>query len=109
MRFLHLAAVLGTLALASAQAAADCACLCVDGTLKTICTAPDEVRANLGICGERANQGCPVSAEPLAPESYDPPDGAQNCRKVQVYDAKSDGYLAAKVCDVAPATAEPAG
>jgi hypothetical protein len=102
MRFLPVAFALCGLSLAPMQAAADCSCLCVDGTFRPICTSADEVVPNRGLCLARTTQACPRAPQ-AEPESFAPPvDGAENCRQAQVYDAAEGEYLPARVCDVMP-------
>ena len=82
---------------------ADCACFCVDGAAKTLCTAVEEAQASADACGARASQVCPVNLDPLEPQAYPAPaDGAVNCRDVQVFDGAAGQHTSLKVCDVQP-------
>ena len=103
MQFLPLLAVLAAVSLTPGGVSADCSCLCVDGAAKTVCTSSQEAAANTGLCQVQAStRACPEAPALSEPESYDPPvEGAANCRKAQIYDAATDGHLAARVCDVA--------
>jgi len=103
MRFLSVFCVFGALWLMSSSASADCSCLCVDGAPKTVCTSSEEAAASPNACLLQAsNRICPEAPALAEPQSYDAPvEGVVNCRKAQIYDAASDGHLAARVCDVA--------
>lgn len=93
--------LLAVVAFAAAPAAARCGCLCVNGSYTAICTAPEEVGGNRGICHARAGRGCPSEPPAEAPAAYAAPvEGVRNCRSAQVYDAAADAYVTARVCDV---------
>jgi hypothetical protein len=103
MRFLMIA-VLSGLALAPMSAAAECSCLCLDGSYQPVCTSAEEVGPNRGLCQAQASQGCPTPTQAAELERYDAPvDGVANCRQAQVYDAAAGDHVMARVCDVAPA------
>ena len=101
MRFLvSVGALLGALVLSPVEAAAECACLCVDGAFSTVCTTPEEAREGAGACQAPARE-CPATPEAGEPASYEAPSaGTENCRDAQVYDATVGEHVTTKVCDV---------
>lgn len=82
-----------------------CSCLCVEGSLRTLCTNIVEAQLNPALCGPTASIYCPaLSADEVGErEIYDSPfaEGV-GCREVRVWDPASEGYTAVKVCDVLP-------
>lgn len=89
------------LSLWSLPVQADCACLCLEGTFRPVCTSPQALGGNLGICQALTGQGCSSPPPAHPPAAYDPPlDEAQNCRDAQLHDAATDAFVVAKVCDV---------
>jgi hypothetical protein len=98
-----MAAVVAAGCLAPLPALAECDCLCLDGTYRTVCTAANEVQASGGLCLGRALQGCPSDPQAPSPQAYPAPlDGVNNCRDARLYDASAGDYVAARVCDVVP-------
>lgn len=96
---------------------ANCACQCVEGVARTLCTTLDEARANPNACGtgelvagdrgvgeqvgeqKVACEIAPPSAEPV--QRYEPPQGAVDCRGARLWDPHSNSYaVVAKVCDL---------
>lgn len=65
---------------ASAAADASCACRCVDGQVRPICTSSMEIPP---ICPMAICPAPSLSMQPL-PSLSMPPLGTQNCRQVQV-------------------------
>lgn len=79
----------------------DCACFCVAGELKTLCTTVDEAQGNPRLCPPADSASCPQDDGASSNASYESPDGdAVNCRNVRVYDAVRGEYVDAKACDV---------
>jgi hypothetical protein len=86
-------------------ASANCACQCIEGVARTLCTTVDEAKANPNACGGVARKvACdvaPPSAD--APQRYEPPQGATDCRGARLWDPHTHAYtMVAKVCDLAP-------
>jgi len=91
------------LAVAAGPGQADCACLCVDGSYRTVCTVPEDVRGAGNVCQAQASMGCSVSADALQQEVYPAPvEGVNNCRAARVFDAAADEHIVARICDVLP-------
>lgn len=87
--------------LASQSAVADCACLCVDGSYRTVCTTLEDARAAGNVCEARTAQGCQMEGASGPARSYPPPaEGASDCRDGRVYDAVADEVVVARVCNV---------
>lgn len=85
----------------SPLAAAECACFCADGELKTMCTTVAEAQANPAVCPVYAASSCPLSSAAAGSNRYDAPaEGATNCRDVQVWDSVRGRYVDVKACDV---------
>jgi hypothetical protein len=79
----------------------DCACFCVAGELKTMCTSVDEAQDNPTLCPPADSASCPQDDGAPSAASYDSPDGnAINCRDVRVFDAILGEYVTTKACDV---------
>ncbi len=84
----------------SARASAACECYCVDGELRTLCSAVDEAQQGVTQCMDRAAGLCPV-ADSAASQAYDPPDeDAQNCRDASAWDPSAEEFRTLKICDV---------
>lgn len=82
-------------------AAADCACFCANGELKTLCTTVEEAQANPALCPVYAASSCPLSSADAGGASYEAPaKGATNCRDLQVWDSVRGRYVDVKACDV---------
>lgn len=91
------------LAVAAGPSQADCACLCVDGSYRTVCTAPEAVRGAGNVCQAKASMGCTVTADAVQQEVYPAPvEGVNNCRAARVFDAAADEHIVARICDVLP-------
>lgn len=89
------------LMLIGSAAWSDCACFCVGGQLKTMCTAVGEAQNSPNLCPATESASCPIDDSAAAGASYDSPDSdAVNCRDVQVFDAIRGEYVSAKACDV---------
>jgi hypothetical protein len=85
----------------SAQASAECACFCVNGDLKTMCSAVDEAQGNPALCSDYANRACPSEPGSRESASYDAPvEGATNCRDIRVFDPSRGVFTDVKACDV---------
>ncbi len=96
------------LACTAGVASANCACQCIEGVARTLCTTLDEAQANPNACGAgEQNAGEPRVACEVAPPSsdavqrYEPPQGAVDCRGARLWDPHSNSYaVVAKVCDL---------
>jgi hypothetical protein len=91
------------LACAAGVASANCACQCIEGVARTLCTTVDEAQANPNACGggdqKVACEIAPPSTE--AVQRYEPPHGAVDCRGARLWDPHSNSYtVVAKVCDL---------
>jgi len=85
---------------AGSSAWAECACLCADGMLRTMCTTLAEAQANPSLCTTNSAQ-CPLDTGAAAGVSYESPvEGAVDCRSMRVWDATENTYLDVAVCDV---------
>jgi len=86
---------------AGSMAAADCACFCVNGELRTMCTTVEEAQNDPVLCPVYAAASCPLESVSTSGEAYEAPvDGATNCRDVRVWDSVSGAYIDVKACDV---------
>jgi len=93
--------LLGTLALASNDTSAACACFCVNGDLKTMCSSVEEAQANPTLCDATTPVRCPTEIGAEQGATYDPPhEAAGNCRDVRVFDPGQGGFTTVKACDV---------
>lgn len=84
------------------SASADCACQCVEGAARTVCSSLEEARKNPNRCGVGPTQvNCPLPPPPTeAPIQYAPPDGASACRSARLWDPHSTAYsVHAKLCE----------
>ena len=93
----------GALACGAGSVSANCACQCVEGVARTLCTTLDEAQADPSACGEGVQKvACeiaPTSTE--APRRYEPPHGAVDCRGARLWDPHTNSYgVVAKVCDL---------
>jgi|GEM_PF-1643183 len=80
-RLFHAAAAAASLALlAAGPAAAECACRCVGGEVRAICSNPLELAP---ICPPAACPPAPPELRPLAPPRI-PPPGTEACAERQV-------------------------
>jgi hypothetical protein len=95
--------IAGALACSGTAASANCACQCIEGVARTLCTTLDEAQANPSKCGA-AEQKVACDAAPSAtgtPQRYEPPRGAVDCRGARLWDPQTNGYtFVAKVCDL---------
>ena len=97
--------VFGALMMFAGPASAECACFCVDGELKTMCTSVGEAQENPAMCGVYSHMACPEEPGDSASASYDAPEeGATNCRDLRVYDALRGVFTSVKACDVLSAS-----
>ena len=95
------AAVVLSMMLFSAPAAAECACFCVGGDLQTVCTTVEEAQDAPAMCGAVAASQCPSEVNAPASTSYDAPEeGATNCRDIRIFDARRGVFKTVKACDV---------
>ncbi len=86
---------------ASGTAAADCACFCVDGELKTMCTTVEAAQDNPALCSAYSAMSCPEEPGDAPTASYEAPEaGATNCRDLRVFDALRGVFTSIKACDV---------
>jgi hypothetical protein len=91
------------LSTAPGSAMAACACLCLDGSYRAVCTAPDALQSTADVCQARFGQGCASPTAPNEARTYPAPAaGVDNCRDAQVFDAAADDFIVVRVCDVAP-------
>lgn len=91
------------LSTAPGSALATCACLCLDGTFRTVCSAPEALQNTADVCQARSGQGCASPPQRDQTRTYPAPaEGVGNCRDAQVFDAAADDYIVVRVCDVAP-------
>lgn len=86
------------------HAGAECRCLCMDGSYRTLCTSLVDAQAGVDACAGTPPRTCP--ARPDGPvKSYAPPEaGADNCRDAQVFDRVAGEHITVKVCDVLPSS-----
>lgn len=81
-----------------ASAHATCACQCIEGAPRTLCTTVEEAARNPALCG-RNPPVCEGVAPPEHIERFEPPPGAIDCRAARLWDPGSDAYaIAARVC-----------
>ena len=95
--------VVGAFACGAGSAAANCTCQCIEGVARTLCTTLDEAQANPTRCGTGEQKvACAVApTSAAAPQRYEPPSGAVDCRGARLWDPKTDSYgVVAKVCDL---------
>lgn len=84
-----------------ATAWSECACFCIEGSLKTACTDASEAQSGANLCPASDSASCPPPDSADSSNAYEAPNGAAtNCRDVQVYDAIRGSYVTAKACDV---------
>jgi hypothetical protein len=89
------------LIVAGSSAWADCACFCVDGELRTMCSTVEEAQGNPTLCATYQGVACPVDSDQGDSVSYDSPkDGAVDCRNERVWDSLEGAFTDVKVCDV---------
>lgn len=82
---------------------ADCACVCANGNLMTMCSTVEEAQADPTECAVSGGAICPTPNYGGSISSYDAPeDGATNCRDVMVWENNS--FTVVKACDVVSAT-----
>lgn len=94
-----------TMMLFSTSASAECACFCVNGGLKTLCTTVEEAQDQPTLCSAFAPRACPAGSGEHTGASYDAPeDGAINCRDIRVFDALGGVFRDVKACDVLSAS-----
>ena len=86
---------------ASASAAAQCGCFCVDGTPRTLCSRMEEALDGAEHCLGVAPTACPAAIDALEPRFYDAPvEGAEGCRDARVWDADASAYTTRKICEL---------
>ena len=84
-----------------------CACRCVEGLARTVCTTLDEAAQDPVLCAPQAQRGdCPAPPAGFEPQQFSPPSpGARDCREARLWDPESGGYTTTtKVCDTVRAT-----
>ncbi len=80
---------------------ADCACFCMDGSPKTLCTTVSEAQAEPNECPAQSPNACPSDLQHVSGSPHDAPEeGATNCRDASVWDSANDRFLNVKACDV---------
>lgn len=93
----------GVFACGAGTASANCACQCIEGVARTLCTTLAEAQANPSACGEGV-QKVACEAAPTAtaaPPRYAAPHGAVDCRGARLWDPHTNSYsVVAKVCDL---------
>ena len=95
--------VAGAFACAATGVSANCACQCIEGVARTLCTTLDEAQANPSACGTGEQKVACEIAPPATetPQRYDPPHGAVDCRGARLWDPRSNSYaVVARVCDL---------
>ena len=84
---------------------ANCACFCVDGSPKTLCTTVSEAQGEPNECPALSPNSCPADLETVSGGVHEAPEaGATNCRDVRVWDAALDRFSNVKACDVLSAS-----
>ena len=97
--------VFSALMLFSANAAAECACFCVSGELKTMCTTVEEAQENPVLCSAYSRMDCPEEPGERPSASYEAPEeDATNCRDLRIFDALRGVFTSVKACDVLSAS-----
>ena len=101
MQVLLKSIVVGVFLLLGSAAWSDCACFCVDGNLKTLCSTVEEAQENPAVCPLAESSVCPTSSDAASGWTYESEDeGAVNCRDVRVWDADDGVFHDVKACDV---------
>lgn len=80
--------------LATSAAQAECACRCVNGEVRPICTSAMDLPP---LCAPTLCPLTPPSLAPLQPMQL-PPLGTQSCRQVQVLNPRTGQYQWRTVC-----------
>ncbi|HTK98780.1 MAG TPA: hypothetical protein VL379_12180 [Pseudomonadales bacterium] len=91
------------LACAGGASAANCACQCIEGVARTLCTTVAEAQANPNACGVGEQRvACEIAPPSSVPvQRYEPPEGAVDCRGARLWDPRSNSYaVVAKVCNL---------
>lgn len=79
---------------------AECACLCADGMLRTMCTTVGEAQADPSLC-MTSGASCPLDTGTREGVGYESPvEGAVDCRSMRVWDAIENIYRDVAACDV---------
>jgi len=84
-----------------------CACRCVEGLARTVCTTLDEAAQNPTMCAPATHRGdCPAPPEGFEPQQFTPPlPGARDCREARLWDPDTGAYTTTtRVCDTVRAT-----
>jgi hypothetical protein len=95
------------LLLAAPNAGSVCACRCVEGTARTVCTTLDEAAANPQLCASTTPHAeCPIAPAGFEPQQFPPPvPGALDCREARLWEPATGGYTTTtRVCDTVRAT-----
>ncbi len=88
----------------ASSAWAECACFCVDGELRTMCTTVEEAQGNPSHCAAHMQRACPEDPAGATGATYETPaEGAENCRDLRVFDALHGTFKDLKACDVTTA------
>jgi len=93
--------------LMSIEASAICACQCIEGVPRTLCTTIEEAADNPDRCGARSHRGeCPPAPPGFEPGLFEPPaPGARDCREARLLDPATGSYsTTARVCDTVHAS-----
>jgi len=91
--------ILGSAAWADDDSDNMCACFCVEGSLKTLCTDVGHAQDDPNECYVSEVTICPNPTGEASSWSYDAPEeGATNCRDARVWE--NHAFAIIKVCDV---------
>ena len=91
--------ILGSAAWAYDDSDNMCACFCLEGSLKTLCTDVEDAQDGLNECSVSEVTICPNPTGNSSSWSYGAPEeGGFNCRDARIW--KNNGFVIIKVCDV---------
>ena len=82
---------------------AACACVCLEGSERTVCDDQTEAGANQNICVDGQWQtDCPAPIGEIDPTvDASTPSGTANCVRARVWDPLTEAYREVNVCDLA--------
>lgn len=82
-----------------------CACMCVDGKSRTVCTTETEAAGTAALCTHHDADACPTPTGATASQPLDAPsEQAENCRTARAYDRRTGSFAHdINVCDVVAA------
>lgn len=95
--------LVGAVACGAGSVSANCTCQCIEGVARTLCTTLDEAQADPSACGRGVQKvACEIApTSAAAPQRYEPPHGAVDCRGARLWDPHTNSYgVVAKVCDL---------